>query len=232
MKVPVARVESVYRRYRSPGTREKRWVLRGATLSLDKGESVGLVGESGAGKSTLARLLLGLEKPDRGTILFDDGLPGMVPTSHHPARRVQIVWQDPTVYLNPFLRVWELIAEPLRYNKICAPTDMEAKIRYWMDAVGLPQELSARRPHELSGGQCQRVAIARAVSIRPRLLICDEPLSHLDIPHQARILRLLMDLRECFAMTCLFISHDPVVVRRFCSRIVVLQNGRLHQQDP
>ena len=204
----------------------------GVSLTVRRGEALGLVGESGSGKSTLARAVVRLVTPDGGVIRLD----GQVQDSSRGGaleawqRRVQMIFQDPLSSLNPRMTVTETLAEPLRVHAICPPSEIAARVAALMREVGLDAALANRRPHQLSGGQCQRVGIARALALEPELILADEPTSALDVTVQAQILNLLMRLRDSRGLTLLFISHDLAVVRHLCQRIAVMQHGKLVEQ--
>jgi ABC-type dipeptide/oligopeptide/nickel transport system ATPase subunit len=223
MSDALLKIKNVYKSY--PGERgDANPVLNGINLILHRGESLGLMGDSGSGKSTLARLVLGIEKPDSGEILFN-GRPITDFTKtekRNYCKELQIVWQDPAVYLNPYLTVESLIAEPLLSFGMKTESWRRARARELMAEMGLPERIARSRPARLSGGQCQRVAIARAISINPSLLILDEALVNLDLPQQVHILKLLEDLQNSLQTSFLFISHDPDTVNRLCTRKMVL----------
>lgn len=215
--------------------------LNQLSLSLAEGEVLGLVGESGSGKSTLARLVLGLERPDQGEILLNGALFHTLTGGALRAQRrhVQAVFQDPTASLNPRLRVWQSVVEPLENYPDVAPAFLSqirrsprAMAAALLERVGLSGDLLERFPHQLSGGQRQRVAIARGLSLQPKLLVCDEPTSSLDVSVQAQILNLLKQLRRELGIAFLFISHDIASVRFMSDRIAVLKGGLLVDQFP
>jgi dipeptide transport system ATP-binding protein len=186
--------------------------LGGVSFKIEAGETVAIVGESGCGKSTLARCLLGIEQPTGGDFLVD----GKSPEEMDPAERrraIQMIFQDPYGSLNPRRRSWQIIAEPLAINTRIKEDERRTRAIEMMRKVGLRPELADRYPHMLSGGQRQRLGIARALVLQPRLLVCDEPVSALDVSIQAQILNLLMDLQEELGLAYLFISHDLSVVR-------------------
>ena len=201
------------------------------SLDIRPGEIVGLVGESGCGKSSLARCLAGLRAPDRGAIILKGEQLGRRGMRRNQRRAVQMVFQDPTASLDPRMRVNKLLAEPLR--ALCPELDRHQcreRIAATLEAVGLDPAHGQRFAHSFSGGQAQRIAIARALVVEPDLLICDEPLSALDVSVQAQILNLLRDLRARRGMAMLFISHDLAVVRQLCDRLLVMYLGRLVEQ--
>lgn len=199
----------------------------GLDLQLPVGGTLGVVGESGSGKTSTARILLGLLRPDAGTVTLHG--PDARPGDRAFTRRVQPVFQDPYSSLDPAHPVGVSILEPWRARRSGGRRAARARLGEVLDQVRLPAAIATRRPHELSGGQLQRVAIARALSIRPDLLICDEPVSSLDVTVQAQILDLLADLhREGLAY--LFVSHDLAVVREVCARVLVMHRGRVVEQ--
>jgi peptide/nickel transport system ATP-binding protein len=203
-------------------------VLTGVNLDVRPGETMGLVGETGSGKSTLGRAVLGLVAPARGRILFR----GEDVTHTDRARRrqlatsMQVVFQDPYTSLNPTKTIGSILAEPLRVGGVPA-AEAGARIRSLLDRVDLPADAVDRHPHEFSGGQRQRVAIARALALEPELLICDEPVSALDLSTQARILDLLVEVQERTGVSYLFISHDLSVVRAISHRVAVMKRGEI-----
>lgn len=199
------------------GSRE---VLHGIDLDVRRGGCVGLVGESGSGKSTLARTILGLQRPRSGSVEVDAG-----ESTIHP---VQMVFQDPISSLNPHRKVIDVVAEPVTIVGQGTRASRRSAARELLDRVGLsPERFGDARPGSLSGGQAQRVAIARALMAEPTLLICDEPVSSLDVSVQARVLNLLADLREETRLSMLFITHDLAVVRMIADEIAVLDHGRI-----
>ncbi len=199
------------------------------SLTLRRGEALGLVGESGSGKSTLARSVVGLVTPTSGEIRIDGKLLGKMSQADRALwhRKVQMIFQDPLSSLNPKMSVAAALAEPLAVHRLCPSAEINRRVAALMHEVGLDEELAERRPHQLSGGQCQRVGIARALAVEPELLLADEPTSALDVTIQAQILNLLMHLRESRGLTMLFISHDLAVVRHLCQRVAVMRHGQL-----
>lgn len=201
----------------------------GVFLKIYEGETLGLVGESGCGKSTLGRLIMRLEKPTEGRILFEGNdvhtLSGDDLKSYR--KKVQIIFQDPYASLNPRRTAGSTIGEPLYVNKLGSALEKEGTVKRIMDIVGLTEEQKERYPHEFSGGQRQRIGIARAIVLKPKLIIADEPVSALDVSIQAQILNLLKELQKEFSLTYLFISHDLSVVRHVSNRIAVMYFGKI-----
>jgi oligopeptide/dipeptide ABC transporter ATP-binding protein len=208
--------------------------LDGVSLTLDRGEALGVVGESGSGKSTLGRTLLGLIRPAAGRILF--GGTDLAKTTGSTRRalrpRMQLVFQDPHSSLDPRRRVGAQIADGLAINRLAPAAERPARAAALLALVGLTAAHAERFPHEFSGGQRQRIAIARALATSPDFLVADEPVSALDVSVQAQVLRLLDALRRRNNLALLFISHDIAVVRSLCERVVVLYLGRVMEQGP
>jgi len=199
------------------------------SFTLGEGETLGLVGESGCGKSTLGRTLVGLEEPRAGEIwLRGARLPGVHRTAEQ-RRTIQMVFQDPVAALNPRLTVQDLLTEGLIHHGLLQGTPAEAA-RALLADVGLDDSARHRYPHEFSGGQRQRINIARALSLRPSVLVCDEAVSALDVSVQAQVLNLLMDLKDKYRLSYLFISHDLSVVRFISDRIAVMYLGRVVEE--
>ncbi|GAA5092500.1 ATP-binding cassette domain-containing protein [Microbacterium yannicii] len=208
-------------------------VLHGVSLDVGQGETLGLVGESGSGKTTIGRAVLGLVKPSGGRILFDSEDITAVGTRERRrlARDIQVVFQDPYTSLNPSLTVGDILAEPLVVQGATAK-DARARVRTLLDQVGLPADAAERLPREFSGGQRQRVAIARALAPKPKLIVCDEPVSALDLSTQERVLDLFIDIQRSTGVAYLFISHDLTVVRHISHRVAVLYRGDLVETGP
>ena len=205
--------------------------LRGISLEIAPGETLGVVGESGSGKSTLGRVVLGLQRPSAGRVRFAgrDLLAMRAGERRRLAPRLQTVFQDPRSSLNPQLNVAELLAEPLRTSGM-PRAHAQARIAELLDAVGLPADSGTRRPHEFSGGQRQRIAIARALATGPELIVCDEPVSALDLTTQVTVLDLLVRLQRETGVAYLFITHDLDVVRYVAHRVAVMRRGSIVEQ--
>src|SRR5262245_17461521 len=229
---PILRVRELTKVYRL-GRRSSAPVLRavdGIFFDIAPGEIVGLVGESGCGKTTTARCLNGLEPPTSGSITFDgkDILTPKARKDRTLRRSIKTVFQDPFSSLNPRMTVREIVAEGLAVHGIGGGREQRAtRVRRMLEEVGLHTELADRYPRALSGGQRQRVAIARALIVDPRLLICDEPVSALDVSIQAQICNLLLDTRDRRQLSILFIAHDLAVVRQLCDRVMVMNAGQI-----
>ncbi len=204
--------------------------LQDVSFDLADGETMGLVGESGSGKSTLARAILRLVPATRGRLLWrgEDLLSCGARALRQRRRDLQIVFQDPMASLNPRMRVGETLAEPLKIFEAGLTSAARAtRIARMLERVGLSPEMARRYPHEFSGGQCQRIGIARAMMLRPKLLVCDEPVSSLDVSIQGQIVNLLLDLQREFGTAMIFISHNLAVVRHLSHRVLVMYRGRL-----
>ena len=201
----------------------------GVDLEIYPNETLGLVGESGCGKSTLSRLILLLERPDSGQIVFSgkDALAANNQELKNIRRNMQVIFQDPFGSLNPRKKVLSIIEEPIRIHKMLPKSEIRARAFSLMEKVGLDRQMSDRYPHEFSGGQRQRICIARALAINPKLVICDEPVSSLDVSIQAQVLNLLTDLKEQMGLSYLFISHDLSVVGYLSDRVAVMYMGKI-----
>jgi oligopeptide/dipeptide ABC transporter ATP-binding protein len=202
----------------------------GVSLKVRRGETMGLVGESGCGKSTLGRLMLRLIDPTFGRVVFDGrDLTGLSQAELRPLRRrMQIIFQDPYSSLNPRMTVREIVGEAIRIHKLAATrTEEEHQIAELLERVGLRPDAMGRYPHEFSGGQRQRIGIARALAVRPQFIVCDEPISALDVSIQAQIVNLLAELQEQLGLSYLFISHDLKVVEHVSHRVAVMYLGKI-----
>jgi ABC-type glutathione transport system ATPase component len=236
--VPILETREVSRRYpvrRSLGRRGAPVVaVEEASLALRTGEAVGLVGESGSGKSTLGRLLLGLEAPDDGQVLFEGGeLSAQTAVERLRFRRaVQVVFQDPFASLNPRVTVGGALREILAVHGLARGEAADRRVTDLLEQVGIDPGSERRYPHEFSGGQRQRIGIARALCLGPRVIVADEPVSALDVSVQAKVLQLMLELRRALGLTYLFISHDLAVVRQICDRVLVMQEGKIIERGP
>jgi peptide/nickel transport system ATP-binding protein len=206
----------------------------GVSLTIARGETLGLVGESGCGKSTLGRAILRLYEPTSGSITFDGtDITKLSDNDLRPVRRrMQMVFQDPYASLNPRHSVGRIVGEPLRTHDVASGGEVDRRVQELLGVVGLPGDASNRYPHEFSGGQRQRIGLARALALNPQFLVCDEPVSALDVSIQAQIVNLLEELQGEFGLTYLFIAHDLAVVRHISDRIVVMYLGKIVEIAP
>jgi peptide/nickel transport system ATP-binding protein len=207
------------------------------SFEIERGRTLALVGESGCGKSTLARMLVGLETPSQGAVRIDGAdVHATLAGSRHEARalrqRIQMIFQDPYASLNPRWRIADIVAEPLLEQRLITRAEAPARVAALLSAVGLPNADPRRFPHQFSGGQRQRISIARALATEPAFLVCDEPTSALDVSVQAQVLNLMVELQRSRELTCVFISHNLVVVRYVSDTVGVMYLGRLVELAP
>lgn len=235
----LAAAENVVKEFKLSGNiRRGQMVVHAITdvsLNIYEGETLAMVGESGCGKSTMGRLILRLLEPTAGTVRFEgrDLAELREEELRHLRKQMQIIFQDPYASLNPRMTVAQIIAEPLNTHQIYgSQKETEARVKELMKKVGIRPEFTNRYPHQFSGGQRQRIGIARALALNPKLIVCDEPVSALDVSIQAQILNLLHDLQKEMGLTYLFISHDLSVVRYISDRICVMFLGKLCEVGP
>jgi oligopeptide/dipeptide ABC transporter ATP-binding protein len=208
--------------------------VNGVSFQIERGETLGIVGESGCGKSTLGRMLARLIDPTSGSVEFDGTC--LTDLEHGQLtkyrKHIQFVFQDPYSALNPRMTAETMLREVVRFHQVVPKHETDSYIDSLLEKVGLPQDARSRYPHEFSGGQRQRLNIARALAVKPEFLIADEPVSALDVSVRAQVLNLLMDLKEEFDLTILFVSHDLKVVEHFCDRLLVMYLGTVVEELP
>lgn len=235
-KVWMLRVEDMKKYYPVKGgiiTHTTGYVkaVDGVSFSIEKGETLGLVGESGSGKSTVGRQLVGLEKPTAGTIYYQGRNLAEIEKDKREMQKIrtklQMVFQDPYSSLNPRKHIYEILSQPMLYHRISTKESVQQDVQRLLDMVGLPKAVLGRYPHEFSGGQRQRIGIAKALSLNPDFLVCDEPVSALDVSIQAQILNLLKNLQKELGLTMLFIAHGLGAVHYMSDHIAVMREGKI-----
>ena len=224
----LVRAEHISKYFRVSGGRILH-AVEDVSLDIHRGETLGLVGESGCGKSTLGRTMMGIYRPTKGKLFYAGK---EVDLSNRKARiafakKAQIIFQDPYASLDPRMTVGSIIAEGMQIHKLHSEGEQRARVERLLDTVGLNREHASRFPHEFSGGQRQRIGVARAIALNPQLVVCDEPVSALDVSTQAQILNLMQDLQIKYQLTYIFISHNLSVVKHLCDRIAVMYLGHI-----
>ena len=221
------KIENITKEYNVAG--KAVVALNNLSLEVNHGDCIAIVGESGSGKTTLARMILGLEYPTAGNIIFDE-INITRKRNRKNRKEIQVVQQNPLTSLNPKKKIFSTIALPLKIHNIVENRNLAAKVKELLLSVDLPENLQHRFPASLSGGQRQRVAIARAIASNPKILVLDEPTSALDVTIQSQILNLLNDLQNKYELTYIFISHDLNVIKAVSDYIIVMKNGRIVEE--
>ena len=219
------KIENLSKRYRS--AKGESTALNCVSLTLAQGQSLGIVGESGAGKSTLAKCILGVDAPTSGHVWFHGRKVAAMTAREQKQfwQKAQMIWQDPGLALSPHRRIWQIIAEPVENYTQLSRQQIRRNVDQLLSQVGLDTSLGQKYRHQLSGGQCQRVCIARALALNPSLLICDEPVSALDLPLQLKIMDLIDNLRQTLGIAVILITHDIGLARRYCNKTVIMHKG-------
>ena len=232
MATPTIEVKNLKKYFNVPGG--KLHAVDDLSFTIEKGQTIGVVGESGCGKSTLGRTIIHLLESTGGQILLDgEDITTLSPKKLREAReKMQIIFQDPYSSLNPRMTVGEIVREPLALSKRFTKTEIDEEADKLMDLVGIEPRLRNSYPHELDGGRRQRVGIARAIALKPEFIVCDEPVSALDVSIQAQVLNLLMDLQDEFGLTLMFVTHDLSVVRHISDSICVMYLGQMVEKAP
>lgn len=229
---PIMEAVAITKSFRTRGAIREFRALKGVSATLGTGEILGLVGESGSGKTTLARIMVGIEEATTGEVRLM-GQPVAGRTAWRALRRqVQYVFQDPFTALCPTMRIGSALAEPLAIHGLCPSVERPARVAQMLGMVGLHPDMARRLPSQLSGGQRQRVNLARALMLEPRVLICDEIVSGLDVSVQAQVLSLLVELQRRLGLSIIFISHDLRVIRYLCDRVQVMLLGEIVEEGP
>ncbi|HBQ86759.1 MAG TPA: peptide ABC transporter substrate-binding protein [Syntrophomonas sp.] len=226
-------IEDLKKHYRVADNKVLK-AVDGISFNVYEGETLGIVGESGCGKSTTGRLIMRLEEPTAGRVIFDGtDLTALKGDKLRSLRKdIQIIFQDPYASLNPRMTIKDIIAEPLKIHKLAGGAELNRRVEQLLNYVGLSSYQGSRYPHEFSGGQRQRVGIARALATRPRLVVCDEPVSALDVSIQSQVINLLKDLQQEFKLTYIFIAHGLNVVKHMSDRVGVMYLGQMVELSP